>query len=259
MRLLLIFTLIFLSFNSYSQRIISTMPSLTEMAFFLELEERLVGVTPYCKYPIKAKKILKIGSAFSLDYEKVVKVKPEVALFGPVVSGRVEQDLSKLKVKVLKLKYERLSDIVDSLYKMNSYFNANKFQAISKLERSISEKKKASGKKVLIVIGEDIENGNVLRLQAAGKGTFYDDILMLLGAHNVASASKYPSFNLEALLRLKPDIIIRVGNNLSLKSDIRQKWKSTLFKDKVQFIFKDYAVIPGPRIVQLITDMEEHL
>jgi iron complex transport system substrate-binding protein len=53
------------------QRIISTMPSITEILFAMGLEERVAGVTTLCNYPPEARLKPKIGRE-AVNLEKIV-------------------------------------------------------------------------------------------------------------------------------------------------------------------------------------------
>ncbi|MBU1027189.1 MAG: hypothetical protein KKA31_05600, partial [Candidatus Margulisbacteria bacterium] len=61
------------------QRIISGMPSITEMLFALDLDGQIVGVTTNCNYPPEALKKEKVGGFF-MNLEKVVSLKPDLVV-----------------------------------------------------------------------------------------------------------------------------------------------------------------------------------
>ncbi|MFN3477351.1 MAG: helical backbone metal receptor, partial [Candidatus Methylomirabilales bacterium] len=61
-----------LTFTNPPQRIISLIPSITELLFALGLDERIVGVTKFCTHPPEgvAKKI-RVGGEKDPDLQKI--------------------------------------------------------------------------------------------------------------------------------------------------------------------------------------------
>ncbi|MGI2029434.1 helical backbone metal receptor [Endozoicomonas acroporae] len=62
-------------------RIISLVPSLTELLFDLGLEDRIVGVTRYCVHPGRARKEKTIvGGPKTLDFAAIDVLQPDLIL-----------------------------------------------------------------------------------------------------------------------------------------------------------------------------------
>jgi iron complex transport system substrate-binding protein len=242
------------------QRVISTLPSITEMVYFLGAGDKLVGVTPYCNFPAEASKKPKVGSSFSLNIEMVVSLKPDLVLLAPTQGSKIPENLKKLGINYELIPYERLSDVEVGLKKINLSLGLKKEELLQKHFDGLKVKKKFPAK-VLIVIGEDIQNGFVKSIRVAGTKTFYSDLLMKLGAQNAyrQEGANYPKLDLERIMRIKFDYILRVGDKSLLNKEIVNKWKTTSYSKRVKFIFKDYAVVPGPRVNLLFKDMMEVL
>ncbi|MFC2003253.1 helical backbone metal receptor [Chloroflexota bacterium] len=68
------------------QRIVSHVPSITELLFALGLEERVVGVSDFCNYPEAVKAKPKVGGFYNPSIEKIVDLSPDVVL----TNGEVE-------------------------------------------------------------------------------------------------------------------------------------------------------------------------
>ena len=63
------------------QRIVSLVPSQTELLFELGLEERVVGVTKFCIHPADARaKSAVIGGTKNFDIEKITAVRPDLII-----------------------------------------------------------------------------------------------------------------------------------------------------------------------------------
>ena len=63
------------------QKIISLVPSQTELLFDLGLEDRLAGVTKFCLYPKeKVKSIPRIGGTKNFRFEAIRKLNPDLII-----------------------------------------------------------------------------------------------------------------------------------------------------------------------------------
>src|SRR5687768_11842788 len=81
------------------ERIVSIVPSLTEMAFAAGAGDKLVGVTTWCEYPPEAKRIAKIGD-MRVNYEAVVALKPDLILSSQNLAARTNEQLRGLGLRV---------------------------------------------------------------------------------------------------------------------------------------------------------------
>jgi len=255
---LFISSLVFSRSRTVPPTIISTIPSITEMVYYLGAQSQLIGVTPFCKFPKEAQKITKIGSSFSLNIEKIVSLKPGVVLLAPTKGGKNQRLLKKLGIRYEVIPYERLEDVETGLRKINNSLMLGRSDKIEDFKKSLMIKS-LKNKKVLIVIGEDIRSGQLRSVRVAGKKTFYGDILTQLGATNAygQDGASYPKLDLERIMKLKFDYIIRIGGESPLNKELVNKWKTTSYSNRVKFIFADYAVVPGPRIGKLLKDVME--
>ena len=69
------------NFESTPKRIVSLVPSQTELLFELGLEEYLVGITKFCVHPFHFKSTKKIvGGTKKVNYEKIVALQPDIII-----------------------------------------------------------------------------------------------------------------------------------------------------------------------------------
>ena len=69
--------------DKYPSRIISLVPSQTELLFDLGLDAGIVGVTRYCIYPHdKTDKRVKIGGTKKFQFEVIDKLQPDLIKIG---------------------------------------------------------------------------------------------------------------------------------------------------------------------------------
>ncbi|HWZ03120.1 MAG TPA: helical backbone metal receptor, partial [Mucilaginibacter sp.] len=66
---------------SVPKRIISIVPSQTELLFYLGLDEEIIGITKFCIHPAdKVKKVEKVGGTKQLDIEKIKTLHPDLII-----------------------------------------------------------------------------------------------------------------------------------------------------------------------------------
>ncbi|MEE3079254.1 MAG: ABC transporter substrate-binding protein [Bdellovibrionota bacterium] len=247
-----------LSFYSFTleaspKRIISTSPVITEFISFLGQSKNLIAVSNYCK---NKQGLPTIGSSFGLDYEQIVSLNSDILFLESVNDTRVKEKLKKLNINYVELKFLTIRDIKESSYKIAKKLGLTR----EKLYELFYQLKPLgnTGKKVLIVLGEDTSSNFIKTIRAVSGNSFYSNILGLVGGINILhnSSVPYPILDLEKLMSLNPDIIIRIGQNIS-SDKVKKIWAKTIFKDKVKFMMDDTYLIPGPQILKTYTKMRD--
>jgi iron complex transport system substrate-binding protein len=120
----------------------------------------------------------------------------------------------------------------------------------------------------MIIVSRSLGEGEPKEIYAAGPGTFYHDLLKILGARNVCEPMKikYPKIGRESLLRLNPDVIIDLLTDMETrKGDVegaKKDWDNVgelaaVKNHRVCIITESYAVVPGPRFVKLMEKIGE--
>jgi iron complex transport system substrate-binding protein len=254
------------------QRIISLAPGTTEILFALGLGNRIVGVTSFCDYPEEAKKKAKIGGMSNPSLEAVVSLKPDIILLS--VDGNpkaFEERLRSLKINTFVLRSKRIRELPQGIRQIGAATgtqeNAEKLaREVEEKIHDISEQRKtfmnlhriAKKPRVLFIIWPE-------PLIVAGPGSITDDALQILGADNIAgkTASNYPKYSIEEILRRAPDIIfIGKGQNSMNKvsEGLLRRLKSTpaAINHKV-FYVSDYLYRLGPRTVKGIEELAGYL
>src|SRR5207245_1510537 len=76
-------------------RIVSLVPSVTEVLFALGAEARLVGVTDFCDYPPAARAKPSVGGMVNPNLEVIVSLRPDVVI--ATTEGNREETFAQLK------------------------------------------------------------------------------------------------------------------------------------------------------------------
>jgi ABC-type Fe3+-hydroxamate transport system substrate-binding protein len=193
-------------FKKPPKRIISIVPSQSELLWDLGLQKQLVGITKFCIHPNEMyKRIQRVGGTKKLDIEKIRELKPDL-----IIGNKEENEQSQIE-ELRKEFPVWMSDIYDlsDAYEMISVLSemTNKKQEGDKLIKTIQKKfreldiTKFKGKKVAYFIWYS-------PFMAAAPDTFINYLLEKLGMKNAFSyLSRYPELNAAQIKSADPDLI----------------------------------------------------
>ncbi|MDQ7093414.1 helical backbone metal receptor [Desulfosporosinus sp. PR] len=92
-------------------RIISLVPSATEILYFLGLEELVSGVTEHCNYPEKASFKDKVGTFAHPQLSKILALQPDIVLADPALHNRLIEELQNNKISILAATPVNIEDV----------------------------------------------------------------------------------------------------------------------------------------------------
>ena len=247
------------------QRIVSTLPSITEVLFELELQDRIVGDSSYTKYPPETATIEKIGGLYDINHEKIVSLKPDMI----ILSAENTALRRSLSVPVLIVDHRTLAGVLDSYLVIGEIFGEDVLSLAQKkrqkLIHTLNElEARTKGRKpirTLISIDRSYGTGRIQNLYVAGADSFLSDAVARAGGENVASSmslSLAPQLSAEGVIHLAPDVIIDIqvsGSDVTLSESDWQSLGSSVPAVKnrrILILTDDFASIPGPRTPILI-------
>ncbi len=210
------------------KRIISLVPSQTELLFDLGLEKEIVGITKFCVHPAdKFKLTTKIGGTKKLNLQKIRELKPDL-----IIGNKEENEQSQIE-ELMKEYPVWMSDI-------------NVLDDAIKMIRDIGSLTGTSAKTEVIIRDivdgfESIKPGAAMSktvayfiwkdpYMVAGKNTFIDNILARAGFDNCSQLSRYPELSSQQIGELQPDIIFLSSEPYPFK-DVHVKEMETICPD----------------------------
>lgn len=188
-------------------RIISTVPSQTELLFDLRLGDLVVGVTAYCVHPksaLKPKAI--IGGTKDLKLEKILTLKPDLIIGNKEENVKEQVEFLRKHVPVWLSDIESVDDALNMVTAIGSLTKA-KSKAdllVQNIEAQRKELQKLALKKRVAYF---IWKGPMMM---AGPHTFIGKMLEECGFENVAPGNeqRYPQIPFDKISSLQPDLII---------------------------------------------------
>lgn len=249
------------------ERIISLMPSNTEILYALGMEDEMIGVSTVDDYPKSVKKLEQFD-AMKLNYEALLKVKPTM-IFAHESMKSQEKVLKRLSDKGIKVVTVKDAQNFDEMYASIDQIGqaVKKEKEADKLEAKIKKEiddvvntysKKLSGKKVLIEVSPAPE------IYTGGKDTMFDDMIHKLGSVNVFHDIKgWQPVNSEAIIKRDPDVIIATSDmtDKAYRESVEKRGGfsnvNAVKQGAVYTIEADYISRPGPRIAKGLKELAE--
>jgi iron complex transport system substrate-binding protein len=236
------------------QRVVSTLPSLTETVCELQQCHRLVGVDRYSTWPAAVQHLPKVGGGIDPNIEAIVALRPDVVLVA--TSSRGSERLEALGLKVVSLEPKTHADVQRVLEKVAQVLGLPSGDA-ARIWRHIDTAVVAAAHSV-----PDQARGTRVYFEvnrapyAAGESSFIGETLARLGAHNIVGADlgPFPKLNPEYVVRANPDVIM-VGDRNFEGMASRPGWtRIRALQEQRLCVFSndeaDTIVRPGPRMAE---------
>lgn len=190
--------------NERPKKIISVVPSQTELLFDLGLEEEVIGLTKFCIHPDQWYRTKdRIGGTKNLDLEKIKKLQPDL-----IIANKEEND--KGQIELLRNEFPVwTSDISDLSSALSMISEVGKIvertteaeALIRKIEQAFNDFKPARSISCLYLIWNN-------PMMFAGRSTFIDAMLQHSGFQNCMTSERYPQASPDELKSLKPEVIM---------------------------------------------------
>jgi len=188
-----------------AKRVVSLMPSYTEIIFELGAGKDLVGVSNFCNWPPETSKIEKTGDYMRPNLEKVYSLKPDTVFAGAWADASSSKQLSSMGVKVVSLAEEKSA--------------ADIFVTVRLIAAELGRKRegeKLVRKLTALMPGKLPEKPLKVYLEAdtggwtAGGQSFLSDAVRLAGGRNIFAGEKrgYFQASWEEVLLLDPEAVI---------------------------------------------------
>ncbi|WP_110113297.1 ABC transporter substrate-binding protein [Bacillus sp. CGMCC 1.16541] len=243
------------------KRIVSLLPSTTEIIFSLGLDKEVVGVSDYCNYPKATEAIEKVG-AQQMNVEKILELSPDLVLLQEYHYTNSFDTVKKLKDAGINVMIVKSGESFENVYESISVLGKATGQAkqaeevIATVKQELDEmREKAKAitekKKVWVEVSPQPD------IFTTGSNTFMHEMLETIQAENVAGDQEgWVKMNEEKAVSLNPDVIITTYGyyieNPEQQVLSRQGWSEVpAVKNKQVFdVNNDTVTRPGPRLVE---------
>ena len=234
------------------RRVVSLLPSLTEMVCAMALCDRLVGVDRYSNYPSRVRMLPKMGGGLDPDVEAVLALRPDLVLLA--TSSAAVARFEALGVPVMAIEPKTHADVRDGFAKLGRLFEVpdplGPWKVIEAGMREAAHSVPVRHPTTTVYFEVNAAP------YAASESSFIGQTLALLGVKNIVPAELglFPKLNPEWVVRSEPDLIMVADSTASSLVE-RPGWsrlKAMSFGRVCLFTPEqsDLIVRPGPRMVE---------
>lgn len=193
--------------NSQPGKIISLVPSITELLYDLGLEDNIVGITRYCIHPAKALKTKTIvGGVKGLNTDKIQNLNPDL-----IIANKHENDYEEVThltktTSVYASDIRSLNDALEFIKDIGDLTNTSEkaHNLINKIKQEFNRLSKEAITTALYLVWKD-------PYIVASPETFISDIMQQAGFSNYLQKKQekpYPELSIEEIQRLTPPVIL---------------------------------------------------
>ena len=239
------------------RRIVSLVPSATELIYALGGEDRLVGRTDFCDYPPAAKEKPSVGGMISPSLETIATLKPDVVI-ATTSGNRLETftRLEQLGIPVYAVHAHRIAEMLDVTRRLAELTGRQAALArlVSGLERRLFAVANAvrpyPRPRVLYVLWPE-------PLLVPASGALLTELITLAGGDSITANERgdYPRFSIEAAVVRAPEVILLASHGGGSAPPIaKDKWERlaslpAVKNKRVHAIDGNLAHRYGPRVV----------
>ena len=232
------------------QRIVSILPSLTEMVCALDQCQRLVGVDRYASWPASVRQLPQVGGGLDPHIEAIVALRPDLVL--AAASTRATDRLWDLGIPVLSLEPQNHADVQRAFEKLGTVLGV---ADAPRLWRQIDAAVSAAAQSLPPETRQtrvyfEVNQGPY----GASESSFIGETLTRLGVRNIVPArlGAFPQLNPEFVVRANPDVIMVVESSANELMQ-RPGWRNLkAVREGRVCTFNpaesDVLVRPGPRL-----------
>ncbi|MBT2663262.1 ABC transporter substrate-binding protein [Bacillus sp. ISL-45] len=253
--------------ESKPEKIVSLIPSNTEIAYGLGLDEQIVGVSDFDNFPEEVADKEKIGG-MEFNVEKIISLKPDLVLAHASSAHSSEAGLQQLRdagITVLVVNDATTFDQVYESISMVGTASGEKEKAdalIADMKKKIEEvKTKAQEIKEEDRKSVFVEVSPAPEVYAAGKNTFIDEMLQIINAENTVKEEGWPKLDSEAIIESNPEVIVTTHGYYTPEPvknvTSREGWdKITAVKEnRVVDVHSDKVTRTGPRLTEGVEEL----
>lgn len=248
------------------KKIVSLMPSNTEITYALGLGDKVVGVTTNDTYPKEVKKVEKVGD-MNVNVEKVISLKPDLVLaHESSMSADAIKQLKDAGITVLTVNdAQSFSEVYKSIEMIGEAGGAEKKadQLVESMKsdlKDIQEKAKTISKdeekSVFIEVSPDPD------IYTTGKDTFMNEMLNVIHAKNAAAdQTGWVQMTDEAIVKLNPDAIVTTDGVKAKAVEKRDGWSeiNAVKHHRVYDVDPDLVTRSGPRLIEGVEELAESI
>jgi len=243
-----------------AQRIVSLLPSFTELLFAIGAGDRLVGRTAWCDYPPEALAVPNVGDGMPPNVEAVAARRPDlVVLYRSGQNVSAAEQLERLGIRTVLLDLNLLEDLGPAARRLG-VLTAHRLAAdsLARVMDSVVSQPPAPSTRSLAFIVWD--NPPIV----IGAGSYLDRLATLAGARNVFHDISSPSaqVSIETIAARDPEFVAVLSDSTGApRYAARPEWQAVRAVQQRRFLLLPGQLFgrPGPRVAQAVRELRRRL
>jgi iron complex transport system substrate-binding protein len=241
-------------------RVVSLAPSVTEIAYALGADDRLVGVTDDCNYPPETARKPRTGGFYNPNFEVIVTLRPDLILATSIEGAREEtfRGIESFGVPVYVVRPVDVRSVQESIERIGGLLGRG--EEATRMVRAMRAEEAAvrhavAGRRaprvMYVVWGSP--------LIVPGRDTLITDLIRRAGGDSISGreAAAYPRLSAEEAVARRPEVVVLGQHGQSTIDQRLAAWAHlTLLpavrQGRIHQIDGDLMHRPGPRIIEAL-------
>lgn len=235
--------------GSPPKRIVSVVPSQTELLHYLGLQEEVVGITKFCIHPgewFRTK--TRVGGTKQLNLQKILELAPDLVLANKEENVREQVEELSRHVPVWISDVNTLTDALEMIQQVG--------ELVGRKERAdkLTEQIREAFSGIPALPGPALRTCYLIwkdPYMTVGGDTFIHEMLRYAGFHNLfTSASRYPQVTLEQLKESGCELILLSSEPYPFKQKHVEELQAQLPQTKIMLVDGEPFSWYGSRLLQ---------
>jgi iron complex transport system substrate-binding protein len=208
------------------RRIVSLVPSVTEILFTIGGQDRLAGVTDFCDFPAEARRKPRVGSMLAPNLEAIVALRPDLVV-ATTAGNRQEtfDQLARLGIPVYVVNPSRLAEVLELMTRLAAL--TGRSEAAEPVVAALRGRIQAVRTRVT-----PLRRPRVLYvlwpepLIVPGRSALITELITVAGGESVTAdgGEAYPRYSVEAALARAPEVILLARHGTPTSRISREQW-----------------------------------
>jgi ABC-type Fe3+-hydroxamate transport system substrate-binding protein len=238
-----------ISFEATPTKIVSLVPSITELLIDLGLEKSIIGRTKFCIYPEeKCKSIPRIGGTKNPRIDEIIKLEPDIVFANKEENLREHIDLLANYTNCYVSNIQTIEHALNMINDVGTICDkkSQSNQLITAINNSRNSFPKNKEKAIYLIWNKPY--------MSIGHDTYISSFLNEIGYQNILPQDtvRYPTLSLEEIKQLSPDKLLLSDEPFPFKEKHQAELQSLLPNTKVELINGSYCSWYGSRMLEAL-------
>lgn len=239
-----------LTLEKAPQRIVSLVPSLTELLYVLGLEREVVGITKFCVHPEEWSATKeRIGGTKKLHLERIAALQPDLVVANMEENTRedVEWLMERVPVWVSDIRDLRSATEMIRLLGEATHRKESAHTLADTIDYLLQKPPVRKRQKALYLIWRK-------PWMAAGTDSYIHHVMHWAGYHNVLSPEqgRYPTLSDEEIKALNPDTVLLSSEPYPFNFGHRVELRALLPHAQIEMVDGELFSWYGPKMLEMV-------